>query len=83
MERAPKRRIQCHLRAHDHKHEHSCEAEVNVFFEELGTGSPSDVKDAAEGGDDVEHERSSDTEVSLHRYASPLHMRAWPTADKA
>lgn len=47
--------------------EHSCEAEVNIFFEELGTGSPSDVKDAAEGGDDVEHERSSDTEVSLHR----------------
>lgn len=47
--------------------ESSCEAEVNAFFEELGAGSPADVKDAEEGGDDVEHERSADTEVSLHR----------------
>ncbi|XP_064474510.1 gelsolin, cytoplasmic-like isoform X1 [Ornithodoros turicata] len=47
--------------------EASSEGDVAQFFEELGEGSAADIKDAEAGGDDVEHERSVDTEVSLHR----------------
>ncbi|XP_067138441.1 gelsolin, cytoplasmic-like isoform X3 [Centruroides vittatus] len=46
----------------------SCSAdEKEKFFEELGGGSDADVKDAESGGDDAEHERTLETEVSLYR----------------
>lgn len=46
----------------------SCSAdEKEKFFEELGGGNDADVKDANSGGDDVEHERTSENEVCLYR----------------
>lgn len=42
-------------------------AEYRQFFEELGSGSQDDVKDAEAGGDDTEHERSLQNIISLHR----------------
>lgn len=47
--------------------EHSSPSDFQKFFEELGSGSESDVKEASEGGDDLEHERAKETAVTLYK----------------
>lgn len=45
----------------------STQAEQMKFFEELGSGSPDEIRPAEEGGDDAEHERTDQVTVTLHR----------------
>ncbi|XP_067013400.2 gelsolin, cytoplasmic isoform X2 [Anabrus simplex] len=46
---------------------YSNEAEVAKFFEELGSGSPSDVPDESAGGDDESFEKNQESVVTLYK----------------
>ncbi|XP_022257425.1 gelsolin, cytoplasmic-like, partial [Limulus polyphemus] len=47
--------------------EHSNSRDHEKFFEELGSGSPDDVKDAEEEAEDTDHERAVEREITLHK----------------
>lgn len=47
--------------------QYSTPNEVNEFFEELGSGSPSDVADESEGDDDAHFEVDQENGVTLYR----------------
>jgi hypothetical protein len=45
--------------------EYSNDREVSHFFEELGSGSPDEVADETDGGDDAEFERKQEVRFLL------------------
>ncbi|XP_049954281.1 gelsolin, cytoplasmic isoform X1 [Schistocerca serialis cubense] len=47
--------------------EYSNDVEVIKFFEELGSGSPTEIPDEDEGGDDVNFEKTQEAVVTLYR----------------
>lgn len=47
--------------------EYSNQSEISQFFEELGSGSPGEVADETDGGDDVEFETKQEATVTLYR----------------
>ncbi|KAK7862831.1 hypothetical protein R5R35_000849 [Gryllus longicercus] len=74
--------------------EYSGDAEIVKFFEELGSGSPGDVAEEGEGGDDVAFEKNQEAVVALYRVSDatgdievekvaekPLHQDMLETSD--
>lgn len=47
--------------------EYSNQTEVSRFFEELGSGSPGEVADETDGGDDAEFEKKQEVRILLKK----------------